>query len=85
MPSLVTFLLKNTDLVDRYDLSSLKTVLCGSGSISGLQIKEFQSKFTNVTNFLRGFWIILNKYNIKFRLWNDRNCRFKSYYTIGFR
>uniref|UniRef100_A0A7E4UTQ3 AMP-binding domain-containing protein n=1 Tax=Panagrellus redivivus TaxID=6233 RepID=A0A7E4UTQ3_PANRE len=55
VPSLVTYLIRNADQFAGYDLSSLRTVLCGSAPISKETIAAFIEKYPQVSDFIQGY------------------------------
>lgn len=55
VPSLVTYLTKNSEQFKDFDLSCLKTILCGSAPIGRQQILDFFQKFPQIENFLVGY------------------------------
>lgn len=54
VPSIVHFLLKNEAQLKEFDVSSVKTVLCGSAPIGKDLIQKFTNKFTHIEKFLQG-------------------------------
>ncbi|CAD5228782.1 unnamed protein product [Bursaphelenchus okinawaensis] len=55
IPSIITFLMKNDALVKEFDLSSVRTVLCGSAPLSPGMTQDFMERFPHVVNFVHGY------------------------------
>uniref|UniRef100_A0A0N5AXL3 AMP-binding domain-containing protein n=1 Tax=Syphacia muris TaxID=451379 RepID=A0A0N5AXL3_9BILA len=55
VPAIVNYMLKNDTDIQKYDLSSLSTVLCGSAPLSKAAVEQFLHLYPNVKYFLQGY------------------------------
>ncbi|OZC08314.1 hypothetical protein X798_04665 [Onchocerca flexuosa] len=60
VPAILENLCHDEIVTDRWDLSSLTTVLCGSAPLSKELSKRFLHKFSHVVNLIQGVYLFLS-------------------------